>query len=219
LIASEIVLKIIKNVFSFCASIIVMLVVPFLALLLVAMIPALILLSLVVFLVLKFPILTNSTIILSLLFSGFSILSVLVIYLNLFAGIAIICAIILWISSMGESTSVEKEPGSQPKEGLTIDIESSIITETTISSNPIIVEDRNNIFCDNTETEYPSQIETVSSHPSIPFSQDREIIDYKVFKEHNLPRFYDFDNYEDDELSLKQEYIITSSVTKILEPS
>lgn len=180
------------------------------------------LLFLIIFLFLKYPVKTNLLIIASLLFFGIPIYYIPILYLQCFAGIALVSlsiAIIFWDSFTGESTSIEKESESSSKEEVTIDIESSTITKNTISSNSIVIEDHDNIFRENAETEYFSQTETVMSYPSLPFSQDRQTIDYKVLKECNSHQTYDFSNDEDDDFCLNQEYTITFPITKIIEPS
>jgi energy-coupling factor transporter transmembrane protein EcfT len=196
--------EIIGYVFLFCAGIVAILIAS----------------CFVFFLFSEYPVRTNLVIIIFLLILGVPIFYIPVIYL---VAIALICATVgffVWIFSLGESKNVVEQPESPSEEEAMIDIENKTIIEAKIPVNSIFIEELNNISHNINYTSHP---EIVLLSPPVYFNsnhnQGRETVGREVFKEHNLPQIYDSDNYEDDELCLKQEYIITFPVTKIVEPS
>ena len=124
----------------------------------------------------------------------------------------------LVIDQMNEVALVIAKVGNL-KDEIRINVENNTIAKT--SNNYIIAEDPNNILHRNENVNYSLPLRTIHPSPLAPFNLDhnQETIDSEVFKKHNSPQIYDYDNYEDDDLCLKQEYIITVPVTKIIEPS
>jgi energy-coupling factor transporter transmembrane protein EcfT len=196
--------EIIEHVFLFFAAII-----GCILLLCVVIVAVLIALSFVFFLFVIF-----------LLILGIPILYIPVIYLVAIASISTIIGLFVWIFPFDESNNVVKESELLSKEEVNINITNKTTIEAEVPSNSTFIEDFNNTSHSLNYNSHPGIVLPFTSVPSnLNYNKYQEKIDSAAFKENNLSLIYDSGNYEDDDLCLKQEYIITFPATKIVEPS
>jgi energy-coupling factor transporter transmembrane protein EcfT len=207
--------EIIEHVFLFFAAIIGCIV-----LLCAVIIAILIALSFVFFLFSEYPIRTNFIIVIFLLILGIPILYIPVIYLVAIASIWTIIGLFVWIFPFDESNNVVKEAEPLSKEEVNVNITNKTTIEAEVPSNSTFIEDFNNTSHSLNYNSHPGIVLPFTSVPSnLNYNKYQEKIDSEAFKENNLSLIYDSGNYEDDDLCLKQEYIITFPATKIVEPS